>query len=972
MRLSPQGGSLFFKTIVQTSGLLKIMSARIFAGLIYILPWFASAQVVTTTPIFPKANQPVTITIDVTGTSLDGYDWNNTARPVWIWTWIVEGCPSNCDAPTNVNPATSPAQDAAKVTRISTDPDVYQITITPTTFFNRPASEIKKIGLKLKTRNWSDNIQTDNDRFIEFAEGFLVKFALPASFPVFKNNGEEIVITANASEISDLSLTINGSEVLSENDATTISYTHTVSEISGSSTVTVTANNGTEEKESSFIYIIRTPTIEESRPAGVIDGMNYSNDPTEATLSLWAPGKNSAYVVGDFNDWSVLPEYQMKKDGEHFWLEIAGLVPGEEYAFQYLVDETIYMADPYADKILDPDDQYIPASTYPDLKSYPTEALSEKWYFNRVAVLQTGQEPYGWQADDFQKPAKEELIIYELLIRDFFAEDQRTYQNLIDTINYFKRLGVNAIELMPIMEFNGNESWGYNPAFMFAPDKYYGQKNDLKAFIDKCHEEGIAVILDITMNHHDLPNPYVMMDFNFTTFKPTANNKWFNTDATHPFNVFFDMNHESEYTQKYLDTVNYYWLKEYHIDGFRFDLSKGFTQTNSGGDVSAWSARDDSRISLIKRMADKIWAHSPDAYIILEHFADNSEEKELVEYRAAEGKGMMVWGNMNHAYNQNTMGFASGSDVNWIYHGTRDWTVPHVIGYMESHDEERLMFRNLQHGNSSGSYNVKDAATALERVKAAEVIFYTIPGPKMLWQFGEIGYDESINRCGDGSINDGCRVSPKPIKWEYFDDPARNSLFQHTSELLTLRKTYDVFTSGEATLDDGTTLIRQITLKNTPYTTTPFDAADMNVQIVVNFDVIPKSATVNFPHAGTWYDYYENGQPLEASQIPFSIALAPGEYKLFTDYPVAPLTTEVSAENKEIIITYPSPVEDVIHLRMHNREIKQLTLLSMDGKRSHPQRISTDQWSLKGLSCGMYVAEIQVNGSIKRIKIFKK
>ena len=116
---------------------------------------------------------------------------------------------------------------------------------------------------------------------------------------------------------------------------------------------------------------------------------------------------------------------------------------------------------------------------------------------------------------------------------------------------------------MPITEFNGNESWGYNPTFMFAPDKYYGTKNKLKEFIDKCHQLGIAVILDMVMNHHDLPNPYVIMDFDFNAFKPTANNQWFNTDAKHPFNVFFDMNHESSYTKKYLDTINYYWLNEY-------------------------------------------------------------------------------------------------------------------------------------------------------------------------------------------------------------------------------------------------------------------------------------------------------------------------------------------------------------------------------------------------------------------------
>src|SRR5690349_14973261 len=112
------------------------------------------AQIVTVSPAFPKADQPITITVDVTGTSLNGFAWNNDTNPVWIWTWIQDGCTSGCDAPTNVNPATA-AQDAAKCTRISTNPDKYQITFTPTVFFNKSAAELTKIGLKLKTRDWN-------------------------------------------------------------------------------------------------------------------------------------------------------------------------------------------------------------------------------------------------------------------------------------------------------------------------------------------------------------------------------------------------------------------------------------------------------------------------------------------------------------------------------------------------------------------------------------------------------------------------------------------------------------------------------------------------------------------------------------------------------------------------------------------------------------------------------------------------
>ncbi len=470
---------------------------------------------------------------------------------------------------------------------------------------------------------------------------------------------------------------------------------------------------------------------------------------------------------------------------------------------------------------------------------------------------------------NFTKPPKEKLVIYELLIRDYFGSNARNYQNLIDTLTYLKRLGVNAIELMPITEFNGNESWGYNPTFMFAVDKYYGTKNKLKEFVDKCHQNGIAVIMDMVMNHHDTPNPYVMMDFDFTAFKPTANNKWFNVDAKHPFNVFFDMNHESLYTKKYLDTVNYYWLNEFKIDGFRYDLSKGFTQTNNPNDVGAWGLRDESRIAIFKRMADKLWAHTPDAYIILEHFAENSEEKELAEY------GMMLWGNSNFNYNQNTIGLAANTDFSWVYHGSRTWSVPHAVGYMESHDEERMMFRNLSQGLNVPGYNVKNVPTAIERMKSISALFYPIPGPKMLWQFMELGYDISIDQGG--------RISPKPVKWEYLSDPVRNKLNKVTEQLIKLKTTYPLFTNANVTFSGMNSLQKQIMLKSTPYTATPANTNEMSAVIVGNFELTVKTITVNFPHTGNWYHFYSGGDILNVTNTATPLTLQPGEARIYTN-----------------------------------------------------------------------------------------
>ncbi|MEO5599555.1 MAG: alpha-amylase family glycosyl hydrolase, partial [Cyclobacteriaceae bacterium] len=873
-------------------------------------------QTVTTNPVVPSPAQPVTITFDVTGTDFA----LKNLTDVWLWTWLDNGV-NDVNAPTNVNPATA-AQDAAKLTRSSTNQYLYSITLTATTFFNRPASDIRTVGVLLKGRDWA-NGQTA-DKFITFSEGFALAFSSPSASVFFVDESESIEINVSTNQSAVIVLK-SGSNILatSSGEVTEFSFIHIVTEPLGSVTITAEADNGSGILTASFKYVIRTATSSQPRPPGIIDGINYySNDASKSTLSLWAPGKSSVYVLGDFNGWTIDPDFQMKQDGEHFWLDIRELSSGTEYAFQYMVDETLKIADPYADKILDPDDQYIPPASYPVLKPFPPKALSDQWYFNRLAVLQTNQSPYAWETTDFQKPAKETLVIYELLIRDFFGTGERNYQNLIDTLSYLKRLGVNAIELMPIMEFNGNESWGYNPTFMFAPDKYYGTKDKFKEFIDQCHQNGMAVILDIAMNHHDMPNPYVMMDFDFVNGKPEPDNKWFNVNPTHPFNVFFDMNHESSYTKKYLDTVNYFWLNEYKVDGFRFDLSKGFTQTNNPANVGAWSSYDASRIALLKRMADKIWAHSPEAYVILEHLSVNAEEKELAEYRADEGKGMMLWGKMTEQYNQLTMGYEENSDITGAHHQSRGWTVPHLVGYMESHDEERLMVKDIIYGKVSASYSAKDTLTSLSRIRAASTLFYIIPGPKMLWQFGELGYDFSINYCTDGSNNESCRVSAKPVKWDYREESRRIKLYDHVRDLLRLRNNFDVFRDGSVTISPGSSLVKQITLKNNPYTAAPTNPDEMNAVAFANFDVVEKVVQVQFPHTGTWYDYYGGAASFDVGGPTASVTVSPGGYKLFTDVPIVPtIITGSEPSVKRTLTFYPNPVYDRLTIQSENNAI---------------------------------------------------
>jgi len=808
------------------------------------------AQVVTSTPPFPTENNSITITFDATqanNTSLVGYTGdlyvhtgvNTNLGP---WQHVIESWGNNSTQP--------------KLTRIGTD--LYQLVIgNPREFYNvtNPDEHITSLNFVFRS---ADKSKQTEDIFLEIYEGGLeVTIQQPSKhFNIVKVN-EPLTINVISTSADTLFLYLDN-QLLTKTTEASISYVLTSSQETSNYIIAKAIDSQGNIALDSAIYVARGTVQVEALPQGIKPGINYTSE-TSVTLALFAPFKDYAYVIGDFNNWVPEKNSYMKKtpNDSTYWIELTGLTSGQEYGFQYLVDGEINIADPYADKILDPwNDQYISDVTYPNLKKYPEGKTTEP-----VSVLQTAQQPYNWHVPNFQKPNQNKLIIYELLIRDFV--ESHNYETLIDTLDYLENLGVNAIELMPITEFEGNISWGYNPSFMFAVDKYYGTKNALKNFIDECHSRGIAVILDMVLNHQFGQSPLVRLYWDSANNQPSAESPWFNQVATHPYSVGSDFNHESLQTKKYVDRVNKYWLEEYKFDGLRFDLSKGFTQFNSGSDVSLWGQYDQSRINILERMANQIKAYDPTAYLILEHFADNSEETVLSNY------GFILWGNLNYNYNEATMSYTEGSnsDFSWISYKERGWNNPHVVGYMESHDEERLMYKNLQYGNSKGSYDIQDLITALQRMKMAATFFLTIPGPKMIWQFGELGYDYSINY-PSGTDND--RLTPKPIRWDYLNHLGRWKLYHVFSALAQLKKEYPVFSTNDFSIS-ASGAAKEIKLNDN----------SMNVYIIGNFGVTSTEHSLDFQTTGTWYDYFSNDNISYSSSTPTK-TLAPGEFHMYT------------------------------------------------------------------------------------------
>ena len=821
----------------------------------------ATAQVITVSPAFATRND----TVEIIFNALQGNAELVGENVVYAHTGVIKDGPTSTNWQ-NVQGNWGTADNKVKMTNLGAN--LHRIRFHIPTFYGLSANDtVHRLAFVFRNADGSKvgRNADGSDIFTPiYSSGFQVVITQPIGSGIYNVN-DSLDISGVCSANADLKLFHGTTLLKQETSATQIDYKlplidYGVAKFPIVLSATVSGNTFYD----TIHYLAR---------AGVNIGVDTLNGEEGLTvigdsgiyLKLRAPLKNYVYLIGSFNNWELSPEYELKRtpDGEYFWTVINGLDPEKEHLLQYYIDqEGLRIADPYSEKVLDPwNDPFISSATYPNLQAYP----SGKTDFP-VTAFKINDEKYQWVNSSFKKPNKEELVIYEMLIRDF--DDSHSYQSVIGRLDYLDSLGINAIELMPIMEFEGNESWGYNPMFFMAPDKYYGTKNDFKSFVDSCHSRGIAVILDIALNHAFGQCPLVRMYFDPTAGQygqPTPQSPWFNEVAKHDFNVGYDFNHESDATKYFARRVFQHWVQEYKIDGYRVDLSKGFTQNNTLGNISAFAQYDAGRIAILSRLKDDVHEVDSTAYMILEHFANNDEEIEL------SSRGFMLWGNENHQYNEATMGYPN--NLGSVYHKNRAWSKPHLVGYMESHDEERLMYKNLNYGNSNGSYNTKDPGTALKRMELGAAFFFTIPGPKMIWQFGEMGYDYSINYCPNGTVDPGCRLANKPIRWDYLDESARAQLVDRYGDLLSLRNRFPkVFQSDSASINLGG-MQKSVILKT----------EDSSAVVIGNFGLSSAQINVEFPTTGWWYDYF-NGDSIQLSTLSVDTTLSAGEYHIFTNF----------------------------------------------------------------------------------------
>ena len=595
--------------------------------------------------------------------------------------------------------------------------------------------------------------------------------------------------------------------------------------------------------------------IETPLPEGMHHGINYNADGT-VTLVLYdrdanGKGKGYCYLLSELSDWQRDPDYAMHRDEEQgvWWITLTDLDPNKEYKFQYSYGATSFddrrTFDPYTEILYDAhNDQWIKGDVYPGLGNYSTTGF--------ISAFQINRPEYDWKVEDYQIEDENDLVIYELLLRDFTdnAYGEGNIKAAMRYLDYLENLGVNAIELMPVQEFDGNDSWGYGTHAYFALDKVYGTREAYKEFIDACHQRGMAVLLDVVYNHATGAHPYAALYWDDGAGNVTASNPWFNVEATHPYNVYHQWDHSNPMFREYVKKNLEYLIKEYKVDGFRFDLTKGFMGNNNN--VESYNAE---RVGYLKEYRNHIKSVDPNAVMICEHFVD-SENYDL-------GKaGIKVWRNMNHSFKESAMGWMSDASFEGLVDGGLPFGT--LVGYMESHDEERTMAAAEHFGADrvKSSYELR-----LDRAGINAAFMLLMPGPKMIWQFGEIGYDYSIEHNG--------RTGKKPWKTdEYLANQHRKDLYDTYAMILEFRGNNPRFFDMDAKFSWAVGGYDQVGRH------IYCEVGGKRFALFGNFGAGTQNISVTLPAGGTWYQY-DNGAEWKGQS--HSVSMAEGQFYLLVN-----------------------------------------------------------------------------------------
>ena len=496
------------------------------------------------------------------------------------------------------------------------------------------------------------------------------------------------------------------------------------------------------------------------------------------------------------------------------------------------------------------DVEYNDGSEY--ISSDPCAKLSSpRGEFSAFCVGESVKEGYAWQNDlRFNRPEDRELRVYELMLQDFTAEWQKTGLSPIslatEMLDHIANSGFNAIEFMPWIACPGSGyNWGYNPFHYFAVDPRLGTVGELKALIDRCHELGIVVIMDIALNHVDKVWGYLALYGSDKKLSP------FIGDFHETFLGMPDLDYENFYTQRLAFEVCKWWLDEFHIDGFRFDFTAGFySDKNDAGikklisDIYDYGREKFSSLPTLKTLP-YMWLEYIGSKPTLEVLNDTAasacwyDDFRYSMHNMAQFK--LLDGSIQQKLDPKCAGLQEES------HGVKKT----VISQLENHDHHffSIKLRCMENEKDQYGYPVGDRSIILWS-KPFIIALYTGCGIPMIRNGQEFAENWFLPESGWG------RLLPRPIRWEYAEDQTGKLLSAFYAKMNKIRAKYLSLS----------TLNYYHYFTDTEKQIVAYHRFNDNEKIVVviNFSFRGNLADVPFPQNGKWVDVL-SGMKIEVS-----------------------------------------------------------------------------------------------------------
>jgi 1,4-alpha-glucan branching enzyme len=508
-------------------------------------------------------------------------------------------------------------------------------------------------------------------------------------------------------------------------------------------------------------------------------------------------------------------------------------------------------------------------------------ATQLKWTTEGPWAYLAAQSPaFTWHDQAWQTPALRDLIIYELCVRDFagrwFANRPHygTFRALLPYIDYLAELGVNAIELMPIQAFPGNSSWGYNSVFYFAPAQSYGTPADLKQLVDACHQRGLAVILDVAFNHAWGQHPY------YQIYPPMYGPKGEWLDDWNPFfhhtsqavNGWggVDWDHFAGETTRYFQDIVRFWLREYHVDGFRFDWVCGVdydsqNPMNPGFDpyhgISAigWAARQEK----------------PDCLLIGEFWQlDGTHPTKIAAKLVQETPLDAYWnGDFHHILDDmlNQRWEWEKRDIFRAIGGFRSQgltTATGIVNYSCSHDEVRpeheIIFYSQGHITRPAQMTVQQMAQT--KAFLGLVTLLTAPGIPMLYAGQEFAEDAPRT------------IDFQPLHWDKLQQVEHQQHLRLVKQLIATRRAHPALAGDHIRFYPNDFPREQVVRFDRFLTDETNGTMTDFVAVALNFSGVRREVELTVPWSGRWHDvisekFHTINQTIELTLPPWQAAV---------------------------------------------------------------------------------------------------